>query len=111
MKHYGHDKRRHTRHLFFHTIEYCSGPPSPDAVCHGSSINISESGMCMYSTRQLGEGEDIEIMNALPVPYRKATTRWVVRYFQDLYKIGLVFIDHYAIPSSGGGDLNLREHN
>ncbi|MFI5295793.1 MAG: PilZ domain-containing protein [Thermodesulfovibrionales bacterium] len=92
------DKRRHRRHLFFHKIEYCSGPCSPGDTCHGSVINISESGMCMYTDRRHDEGEDIEILNAFPVPYQKATIRWVVKYFHDLYKIGLAFIDQYAIP-------------
>lgn len=111
MQRDSYDKRRHKRHLYFHKIEYCLGSCSPDDICHGSIINISESGMCMYTVRRLEEGEDIEIMNSLPVPYQKATTRWVVKYFQDLYKIGLEFIDHYAIPLSGGGDLNLSERN
>jgi hypothetical protein len=60
---------------------------------------------------QLDEGEDIEIINALPVPYQKATIRWVVKYFHDLYKVGVAFIDHYAIPLSDGSDPNLRPHN
>jgi len=102
MSHYSYDKRRHRRHLFFHKIEYCLGPRSYYDICNGSSINISESGMCMYTVRRLDEGEDIEIMTALPLPYQKATTRWVVKYSHDLYKVGLAFIDHHAIPSSGG---------
>ncbi len=65
----------------------------------------------MYTVGPLDEGEDIEIMTALPVPYQKASIRWVVKYFHDLYKMGVVFIDHYAIPLSDGGDLNLRSHN
>jgi hypothetical protein len=107
----GYDKRKHQRHLFFHKLEYCSVPRSPDDISQGSIINISESGLCMYTARQLAEGDDIEIMNALPVPYQKANIRWVVKYFHDLYKIGLAFIDHYSIPLSDGGDLNLRGHN
>lgn len=85
------DKRRYKRHLFFHKIEYCLGPRSYYDIYNGSSINISESGMCMYTSRRLEEGVDIEIMNGLPFPYQKATTRWVVKQYQDLYKIGLAF--------------------
>jgi len=91
MLHDIYDKRRHKRHLFFHKIEYCLGPRSYYDICNGSSINISESGMCMYTIRRLDEGEDIEIMTALPLPYQKATTRWVVKYSHDLYKVGLAF--------------------
>jgi hypothetical protein len=100
MPHDSYDKRRHKRHLCFHKIEYCLGPRSPDKISDGSITNISESGMCMFTARRLEEGEDIEIITALLLPYQKATTRWAVKYSQDLYKIGLAF----TIPLSGGGD-------
>jgi hypothetical protein len=65
---------------------------------------MSDSGMCMYTYGRLEEGEDIEINNALPVPYQKATVRWTKKYSEDFYKIGLEFVHNYsALP---GGDLN-----
>ena len=82
-----HDKRRHERHLFLHHIEY----RSPHIIADGSIINISESGMCIYTDIRLEEGDDIEILTAPLLRYQKATTRWVVKYNQDLYKIGLAF--------------------
>ncbi len=92
MQRHNCDTRKHKRDLFFHPIEYCLGPRSSGVIFDGSIINISGSGMAMYSTRRLEEGDDIEIMTTLPVPYQKATARWVVEYSQDFYKIGLAFI-------------------
>jgi hypothetical protein len=100
------DRRRDKRDLFFQEIEYCLGTSSPDDIFEGSIVDISESGMRMFTARPLEEGEDIEIMTALllPLPYRKATTRWVVKYSQDLYKIGLAF-KSVPFPWSFGGSL------
>jgi len=92
MQRHDYGTRRHKRDLFFHPIEYCLGPRSAGDICDGSIINISGSGMGMYTARRLEEGNHIEIMTALPVPYQKATARWVVEYSQDFYKIGLEFI-------------------
>jgi hypothetical protein len=56
-------------------------------------VNINEFGMCVYTFDLLTEGDTIEIKNALPVPYKRATVRWVKAYSGNFYKIGLMFIE------------------
>jgi hypothetical protein len=104
------EKRRHERRLFFDNIEYCSGQSSDD-VCLGSGNNISDSGVCMWTFRGLSRGEDIDIVNGLPPPYRKATVRWVKRYSGDFYKVGLEILYDFSEPSYAGGSRDLTEHN
>jgi hypothetical protein len=97
MQRYKAGERRHKRHLFFQKIEYSLGSRSHDDIYDGLIINVSEAGMCMYADVPLPEGENIEIVNALPVSSQKATIRWVEKYLPDLYKIGLVFVGCKAV--------------
>ena len=93
------ENRRHERRLFFDNVEYCSGPSSTEGVCLGSGNNISDSGMCMWTFRGLSRGEDIDIINGLPLPFTKATVVWVKRYSGDFYKVGLEFVEDISVPS------------
>ena len=49
--------------------------------------------MCMYSDVQPNNGESIEFRSSLPVPFTKASVRWVKKDVNDLYKIGISFIE------------------
>lgn len=49
--------------------------------------------MCIYSDALPGEGESIEIGSSLPVPSARATVRWVKKYSDNLYKMGLMFVE------------------
>jgi hypothetical protein len=89
----GSDKRKNERRIFSDNIEFSLCPPSPPRTLVGSCVNISDYGMCIYTFEQLNEGETIEIRDALPVPYKRATVRWVRAYSGNFYKIGLAFID------------------
>lgn len=59
----------------------------------GVSVNISESGMCMFAFDPLAEGETIEIKNTLPTPHTKATVMWVNAKYPTMCKVGLMFIN------------------
>jgi hypothetical protein len=89
----GSEQRKNERRVFSGNIEFSLCPPSPHKVLVGSCANISEYGICIYTFEQLSEGETIEIHDSLPVPYKKATVRWVRAYAGDFYKVGLMFID------------------
>jgi len=84
-------KRKHPRNPYGNVIKFCVNPRSPSKTFIGVSINISDSGMCLYTSDILHEGETILIQEELPVKYRKATVIWVKYYRQDFYKVGLMF--------------------
>jgi hypothetical protein len=49
--------------------------------------------MCIYSDTRPEEGERLEFRSSLPVPSAKATVRWVKKDVENLYKMGLMFVD------------------
>jgi c-di-GMP-binding flagellar brake protein YcgR len=83
--------RRHPRKPYSDVIRFCRNPRSPNRTMKGLSINISASGMCLYSSDRLREGEEIVIQQELPVAYRKAKVVWVKDYLAGLHKVGLEF--------------------
>lgn len=63
------------RRLFFSPVEYVS-VRSGFRTLRGTAINISSSGLCMFSDDPLGEGEEITVTSALPTGQRTFTVRW-----------------------------------
>jgi hypothetical protein len=49
--------------------------------------------MCIYSDARPNEGESIEFRSSLPVPSTRATVRWVKKDADNLYKMGLMFVE------------------
>jgi hypothetical protein len=49
--------------------------------------------MCVYTDARPGDGEQIELRSSLPVRSRRAAVRWVKKDVDNLYKIGLMFVD------------------
>jgi hypothetical protein len=86
-------KRKHPRKSYCHVIRFCLDPRSPGTPLKGLSINISGSGICLFSSHRLHEGEEIVIQEKLPVKYRKATVIWVKDYLAGLHKVGLRFLE------------------
>jgi PilZ domain len=89
----GIERRRHPRCDFSDTIDYCINPSAMDETLHGLILNISESGLCLYTSNSLSVGQELIIKTTLKAPVVKATIRWVKRYRDDLFKIGAMFID------------------
>lgn len=86
------DGRRHPRKIYVSAFAYRFPSASSD-IHFGVTCNISDSGMCIYSDALPGEGESIEIGSSLPVPSARATVRWVKKYSDNLYKMGLMFVE------------------
>jgi hypothetical protein len=84
-------RRQHPRKLYCNIIKFCLKLHSTNKPIRGLSINISNSGMCLYSPDRLCEGEEILIRETLPVKYRKAKVIWVKHYLAGLHKVGLKF--------------------
>ena len=87
----GIERRKHPRKPYSNVIKFCVNPRCPNTTCIGVSINISDSGICLYTSDNLHKGEVILIQEELPVKYQKATVIWVKNYRQDFYKVGLMF--------------------
>ena len=87
----GIEKRKHPRNPYCNVIKFCVNPCSPDKTFIGVSINISDSGICLYTFDNLHTGEVILIQEKLPVKYRKATVIWAKNYQREFYKVGLMF--------------------
>jgi hypothetical protein len=86
------NERRHVRKTCITPFAY-RVPPRVPSLLIGITSNISDSGMCIYSDNHLNEREDIEIRSSLPVPYIRATVRWIKKDAADLYKMGLMFVE------------------
>ncbi len=88
----GVERRRHPRYAYSDNLEFSSNPVSLDKTYNGLSVDISSSGMCLYTFfKPLDKGEDIAFKDALPVSYRKGTVRWVEQYAEDFYGVGVMF--------------------
>ncbi len=86
------DKRRHQRKKSITPFAY-RGLLDVSGIQIGIITNISDSGMCIYSGANHGEGEIIEIRSSFPVSYLWATVKWAKKDAANLYKMGLMFIE------------------
>ncbi len=85
-------KRRHQRFEFSELVDYYLNPELKDPVC-AVSVNISESGLCLYTPKSVSVGQNVILKTSLKSPYVKANVRWVKKYLEDLYKVGLLFLE------------------
>jgi hypothetical protein len=86
-------ERRHQRKIYVSAFAYqFPSRPSPE-ILFGVTSNISDSGVCIYSDAELREGEIIEFRSSLPVPSIRAAVRWVKKDVENLYKMGLMFVE------------------
>jgi len=88
------EKRRDIRYPFLKTIDYVCNIPADAATYKAVTINLSQSGMCLYMFLSpcINEGHEISIQDTLPVSRQKGTIRWVDKIEDDLFKVGLMFV-------------------
>ena len=84
--------RKHQRLVHVVAFAYRSDHRSPE-MHFGVTSNISASGMCIYSDVRLGEGQYIEFRSSLPVDFRKAMVKWIRKDVNNLYKMGVMFVE------------------
>jgi hypothetical protein len=89
----GMQERKHPRRPYSNVIKFCVNPRCPNVIFDGVGINISDSGISLYTSANLHKGDVIVIQDALPVKYRKATVIWVKEYQWELYRVGLTFLE------------------
>lgn len=86
------ERREYRRCVFPSTLEYVMKPEAGGRTFKGVALNISESGICIYTSNELEEGQVVSIISVLPVPSRKAVVRWTRSLNEDVCKAGLMFV-------------------
>ena len=86
------ERRNGLRYDFPQRIEYILSPEISEKVYQGVTINISNTGACLYLVNLLAEGQRIIIKKNLPVFYQTALVRWTKKVDDDLYKAGVMFV-------------------
>lgn len=95
--------RRHQRYAYLQFITFFSlGPQVSEGSRRAICVNLSDSGMCIYSPDRLRKGQVILFNNPLTVRNPKATVRWVQEYRMagGYYKSGIMFSSHPEEDSS-----------
>ncbi len=92
--HRGVDRRRNPRNTFITTIDFLIASDRTNqedkALQRGITINISNSGMCLYVFNPVEEGQEIQLYsNTIDPPCRSAKIKWVKRVTKDVYKVGI----------------------
>jgi hypothetical protein len=77
------ERRRQIRHKFLSSVEFVLNDAG-DRIMKGVLLNISDSGLCMYSYVPLGKGQKIIIKSSLPIRHQAFTVQW-----SNVYMTGL----------------------
>lgn len=87
------EQKPHPRSPYEEYLDICMHcrPQQDSLLAIGS--NISDSGACIYTFKPLKEGEGLLFKSNLPVPYRKATVRWVKQCNRSIYRVGVMFVE------------------
>jgi len=85
------EQRKEKRQDYPQEIEYVIDPLTTYEIFKAVAVNISSSGLCLYSSTNLSEGQTITIKTAIPAPCQTAVVRWIVKLNNFYYKIGLQF--------------------
>jgi hypothetical protein len=86
--------RKHQRHAYLQFITFFPlGSEVADGSRRAICVNLSDSGMRMYTPDRLRKGQVILFNDPLPVQWPKATVRWVKEYRMTgrFYKSGIMF--------------------
>ncbi len=86
------DNRKYGRSYLNSIIEYVLNPFAPDETFEGALDNISERGLCLITSNLLGKGQEITIISPISAPSETATVRWIEKYDDFHYKVGLEFV-------------------
>lgn len=87
------DKREHRRQDFsYAVVEYVLNSNSTHETFIGFTLNVSSSGLCLYTPKLVTEGQTIIIKSTFPTPSKTAMVRWIEKYDDVFYKVGLIFL-------------------
>lgn len=85
------ERRKDIRYIICQSIGYIveTGATQVDMV--GLTANVSQSGLCFYTTIPLLEGQEIKIRRNPSVSYQSAMVQWIQKIADNFYKVGLSF--------------------
>ncbi len=84
--------RRYPRRHYAENIEFRLDYSGAATRLHGISVNISDSGIGIFTFEPIYRGQTVTFETTLPVQYQKAAVMWVEKRSEDFYKAGLNFI-------------------
>lgn len=86
------EKRRYPRRVFTTTVHYTVDSSTIKDISKAVTVNISQSGICLYTFNDHKEGETLKIHNGVPYDLQSTVTiRWIKRVNEQLYKVGCEF--------------------
>ncbi len=83
------DQRKDFQYI---VLEFVLHPDTAYEIYVGYTLNLSDTGMCIYTSAVLMTGQELILKSDEPRFYKKAAVRWVERYDSFFYKVGLEFI-------------------
>jgi c-di-GMP-binding flagellar brake protein YcgR len=86
------DRRVYPRYDFPVPIKFVLNTDKTEQLLEAVTIDISKSGISFYTDQLLSVGQEITIKTILPTPSQMAVVRWVSKFDDIYYKIGLSFI-------------------
>lgn len=83
------EKRGESRRLVYYTTRFAL---DPEETSHskGVIINISNSGLCIFSPNPLNKGDEITIKAPLPLLDERFSVRWSNKLLDDFFMVGLM---------------------
>ncbi len=88
------ENRRKNRRTDFSYIvlEFVLYPDTSYEIFVGYTLNISDGGMCMFTSASLKTGQELIVKSDEPRFYKKAAVRWIERHDAFFFKVGLEFV-------------------
>jgi hypothetical protein len=83
------EKRREPRRLVYYTTRFGLNPEETSHL-RGIIINISNSGLCIFSPDPLHRGQEITIKAPLPLLDERFTVCWTNKLLDDFFMVGLM---------------------
>ena len=86
------ERRKYIRYDFPSVVEFSLDPETPGEPLKGVTINISNTGMCLYVFSPVREDQVIKFESSiLPISHKKATIRWTNKFTDGFYMAGVAF--------------------
>ena len=90
-KHLNYDRRTCPRKDFHQECEFSCAPADEHPGRKAVTINISETGLCLYLFSPLEVGQEIKIRGSLQGVPRKGHICWIKKLSENVFKAGLRF--------------------
>jgi len=85
------EKRGEPRRLVYYTTKFDLNPENTSHL-RGVIINISNSGLCIFSPNSLTRGQEIVIKAPLPLLDERFIVRWSNELLDDFFMVGLMSV-------------------